>query len=169
MNPAYITDNLSRNRSVFSGLLNGLSKEEYLWKPAPDKWCLLEIVCHLYDEEREDFRARVKHVLETPESPMPPIDPAGWVAERKYMEKDYNGMLKMFLEERERSVSWLRSLVAPPWENAYQHPKVGPVTAELIFVNWHAHDLLHMRQIIGVKHKYLAQQTKESLEYAGNW
>lgn len=29
--------------------------------PAPEKWCLLEIVFHLYDEEREEFRARVNY------------------------------------------------------------------------------------------------------------
>jgi len=77
-------------------MLFGLTKEMYLWKPAPEKWCLLEIVCHLYDEEREDFRARTRHVLETPTDTLPPIDPQGWVGSRKYIHQDYPEVLNKF-------------------------------------------------------------------------
>jgi hypothetical protein len=169
MDPAYIIHNLSRNRHVIYELLDGITKEEASWKPAPGKWSLLEIICHLHDEEREDFRTRLKHVLTTPSEPLPPIDPAGWVSERKYMEQDHNEVLRRFMEERERSLEWLRSLQSPAWGNAYDHPKFGKMTAELFFVNWHAHDLLHIRQILGVKHKYLAHHTSETLQYAGDW
>ncbi len=70
-----IIEELDKNRFVFENLLKNKNEEEYLWKPSPDKWCLLEIICHLYDEEREDFRARTKHTLETPNEPLPKIDP----------------------------------------------------------------------------------------------
>ena len=83
----------SQNTVAFVSLLSGASDEEYLWRPAPGKWCLLEIVCHLCDEERDDFRARVRHVLETPDQPMPPIDPPGWVTERKYLAQNFEEML----------------------------------------------------------------------------
>ena len=71
MNDTIIINELSKNRNVFKELLSGLTAEMYLWMPNPGKWCLLEIVCHLYDIEREDFRARTKHVLETPAAPLP--------------------------------------------------------------------------------------------------
>lgn len=169
MDTAPIINELKRNKDVFASLLRGLSDDMTLWKPVPEKWCLREVICHLYDEEREDFRARVKHILDTPNDPMPPINPAEWVTSRKYMEQDHSKVLEDFLQEREASVAWLHSLRDPKWENAYQHPKVGPVTARLIFVNWLAHDHLHLRQIIRIKYQYLAQQTKEKLDYAGEW
>ncbi len=56
MNTKYIIDELKRNKIVFKDILEGLKKEVYLWKPNPEKWCVLEVVCHLYDEEREIFR-----------------------------------------------------------------------------------------------------------------
>lgn len=170
MNTTYIIEQLENNTATFRHLLEAIPKEEYLWKPQPEKWCLLEVVCHLYDEEREDFRTRVKQVLENPELPLKPIDPEGWVSSRKYIEQDYDEKLNAFLTERELSVDWLRSLNNPKWDNAHNHPKFGPHTAALFFTNWLAHDYLHIRQIIGLKHAYLKEMSQQQdLNYAGKW
>ncbi len=164
-----IIKELSANKSVFHELLKEKHQEEYSWKQAPEKWCLLEIICHLYDEEREDFRARTKHVLETPASPLPSIDPVGWVKERKYMEQDYDTKLNSFLAEREESVKWLKSLQHPKWDNAYQHPKFGAMTAKMFLSNWLAHDYLHFRQITKLKYDFVKHISGEQLDYAGTW
>jgi hypothetical protein len=169
MNYSGIILELKRNVAIFSSLLTGLSKEEYTWKPAPEKWCLLEIICHLYDEEREDFRARLKQVLENPDLPLPPIDPVGWVSQRNYMQQNFEEKIRQFTEERKQSIAWLESLSSPEWKNAYVHPKFGPLSAELFLANWLEHDYLHFRQILGVKHFYLKEKSGESLDYAGNW
>jgi hypothetical protein len=164
-----IANELLKNKDVFKELLNDLTKEEYLWKPQPDKWCLLEVVCHLYDEELEDFRARTKHVLENPTQPLPPTDPPGWVLERNYIQQNYTDTLNKFLKERDESVKWLQSLKSPKWNNEYQHPKMGPLKAKMFLVNWPAHDYLHIRQITKLKFDYLKNITGENLNYAGDW
>ncbi len=169
MNLRYIIHELDRNKMVFNSLFENLEKQLYLWKPAPDKWCLLEIICHLYDEEREDFRARVKHTLENPEKPMPPIDPVGWVTERNYFEQDYSSVLQNFLLERFYSVEWLNQLKDAQWNNSYNHPQLGIFTAEKFLSNWVAHDYLHIRQIARTKYLYLENLTKQDLSYAGKW
>jgi hypothetical protein len=164
-----IIDKLHEHRKVFNELLNPVSKEEYLWKPQPDRWCLLEIVCHLYDIEREDFRTRLQYVLETPEKAPPSFDPLAWVKERNYMGKDFAEMLRKFLDERDASVIWLRSLSHPQWDQAYHHPVSGPRTARMYLTNWLAHDYLHIRQIVKLKYDYLKTISGEDLQYAGNW
>ena len=169
MNHLEIAQELKRNQKVFKHLFHGLNREQYLWKPQPDKWCLLEILCHLHDEEREDFRARVQHVLQTPEQPLPPIDPQGWVASRKYMEHDYDEALNDFLAERDESVAYLESLQSPNWDSTLIHPKLGSMSASLFLNNWLAHDYLHFRQITAVKYMYLKASTKDALNYAGDW
>lgn len=168
-NYSHIVQELSRNSDVFKSLLNGISEEEYLWKSAPEKWCLLEIICHLHDEEREDFRARTKRVLENPKKKLEPFDPLKWVEQRNYLQKNYDDMLNKFLEERKRSVAWLDSLISPRWENAFNHPELGLMTAKLFLTNWLAHDYLHIRQINKLKFDYLQKSSGESLNYAGNW
>ena len=157
MSTNYIISELKRNKKLFKELLRGLPEDLYAWKPAPDRWCLLEIICHLFDEEREDFRTRVLHILSTPDLPLPAIDPVGWVTSRKYMEQDFDAMLKQFLEEREQSVNWLHELEDPIWESSLVHPSLGTVQAKMFFTNWLAHDYLHLRQIVKVKYDYLHQ------------
>ncbi|MCX2679802.1 DinB family protein [Galbibacter sp. EGI 63066] len=169
MNYIAIINQLSKNKAVFKDLLSVVDEDMALWKPTPEKWCLLEVVCHLYDEEREDFRARTKHVLEIPTAPLPSINPQGWVTLRNYIGQDYNQKLNCFLNEREQSVQWLNSLKNVNWQNAYEHSKFGDMTAQMFLCNWLAHDYFHIRQINRLKYQYLKYLTSEDLQYAGNW
>lgn len=169
MDHARLIDQLERHGRLFAELFAGATREEQLHRAAPGKWCLLEALCHLRDEEREDFRARVEHVLETPLEPMPKIDPQAWIAERGYLEQDYAAALQDFLTERHRSIAWLRGLRSPDWMSFYQHPKVGPITAEFLLANWVAHDLHHIRQVNAMRYAYLQESCGVGLDYAGQW
>ena len=169
MTPREITLKLAANQDIFKRLLSGKTGSEYLWRPEPGKWNLLEIVCHLLDEEREDFRDRVKHTLENSLAAMKPINPVGWVLERNYASQDYEKTLRSFLSERSDSVAWLQTLTHANWENAHRHPKLGTLSARLFLVNWLAHDYLHIRQIIRYNYQFLQEQTGMDLQYAGTW
>ena len=169
MDKQYVISELKRNKEVFKQLLTGTSTEIYTWKHAPDKWCMLEMLCHLVDEEIEDFRARVQHVLTSPDKEAKSIDPQGWVSERRYMEQDFDTVLSRFLDERQRSIDWLQSLDNPQWNNTYNHPKLGGLTAKMFFTNWLAHDYLHIRQIVKLRYDYLSHSYDETLSYAGTW
>jgi hypothetical protein len=169
MHPSAIVNELARHQAVFRHLLASKSADAQRWRPAPAKWSLLDIVCHLYDEERDDFRARVRHVLETPDRPPPEIDPEGWVKSRDYAAQDYETKLAAFLGEREVSIAWLRSLDSPPWDRAWRHPRLGPRSAGMFLASWLAHDYLHMRQIIRYDYHFLKERSGQDLGYAGEW
>ena len=164
-----IAEQLQKNKLVFQSLLENVPRELILWRPRPDKWCLLEIICHLYDEEQLDFRFRAKWVLKKPNTLPPPFNPLDWVKENKYMEQNYNDMLERFIKERDASINWLKSLQNPKWDSFYTHSKLSKVTAKHYLDNWLAHDYLHIRQIIKQKFDFLNSQTNENLEYAGVW
>jgi hypothetical protein len=169
MNSKYIIEELKRNRIVFKDFFEGLEKEVYLWKPNPEKWCVLEVICHLYDEEREDFRARVKLTLENPEMHANPIDPIGWVTSRKYIEQDYKNILQRFLLERDNSLAWLNGLKNAKWENVYKHPLLGDLSAEIFLSSWLAHDYLHIKQLTKIKYDYFREISEDKVDYAGEW
>ena len=169
MDHTFIINKLSENLNTFRSLLENVSAEEFMWKSNPEKWCLLEIVCHLYDEEQFDFRARTRHILENYQSDLPPIDPVGWVKSKNYIEQDYDGMVEKFLAEREKSVEWLMSLKEPEWKNEYKHQTFGIMSAEFFHTNWLAHDYLHIRQITALKFNYLKQISGIDPLYAGEW
>ena len=48
-----IVQQLKKNKLVFLELLQGVDPKLVYWKQEEDKWCLLEILCHLYDEEQD--------------------------------------------------------------------------------------------------------------------
>lgn len=169
MNTRFIIEQLAHNHPVFLRMLSGVSAELYHWKPNQDKWSILEVVCHLRDEEVEDFRTRVRCTLERPDLPPPPIDPGAWVEERNYRKQNYEEVVASWLKEREASVKWLRSLESPNWDHAFMHPKLGPRSAGMYLANWLAHDYIHIRQINRLKYEYFDSLSDPSLEYAGNW
>jgi DinB superfamily len=169
MDQEYVINQLEENQKVFKALLGNIPSELIHWRPMPDKWNLLEIVCHLYDEEREDFRTRVRSVLENPRKPLPQFDTHKWVIDHDYGKQDYYHRMLSFLTEREESVQYLRSLEEPRWDNAYKHPKLGKMSAGLFLNNWLAHDYLHIRQINKNKYLFLLENSRTSLGYAGPW
>ena len=169
-NPTPIIADLDRNKNIVYELLRGIDKETYLWRESADKWSLLEVICHLVDEEKEDFRLRVKSVLENPEIDLHKIDPQGWVNSRKYQEQDYEMKISEWIEERNNSLNWLNTLDSlASWLNAFQHSKFGPLTAKMFLCNWLSHDYHHIRQIITIKRAYIINSTGEKLRYAGKW
>jgi hypothetical protein len=169
MNTLHVVNELNRNKSVFLDLLENLDGKLIHWKQSDAKWSLLEIICHLCDEEKEDFRARLIITLEDPKKEFKPIDPVGWVASRKYSEENFDIKLNQFITEREKSIEFLRTLNQPMWDNYYEHPKFGNLSAKMFFTNWLAHDYLHIRQIIKLKFDYLSITSNEKLDYAGDW
>lgn len=169
MKPDKLILELEYNVSVFDGLLKDLSNDLIYWKPSEDKWCILEIICHLIDEEVEDFRTRVFHTLENPETEPPKIDPSGWVTERKYMDQSFPDKKDEFMHERNTSVVTLKSLHSANWENGYVHPHFGKLTAYDFLQNWVLHDYLHIKQITKLKYDFLVANGSFNYTYAGTW
>lgn len=169
MNLDYFIDRFSKNLDVFNALVGGISPEQAKRKPAADKWSILEVVNHLYDEEREDFRQRLELVLADPSQPFPPIDPRGWVTSRNYMEREIGESLKNFLAEREESLTWLRQLSSPNWANSNQG-RNGILSAGDLLASWLAHDFLHIRQITRLHFQYVGSISEPyQTTYAGPW
>ena len=63
MHGSYFTGQLTSNAGRFEALVQGVSEAQARWKPDAETWSILEIVNPLYDEEREDFRARLDNIL----------------------------------------------------------------------------------------------------------
>lgn len=169
MNLEFYIERLSENRNAFRSLLRGVSDEQARWKPAPEKWSILEVVNHLYDEEREDFRAHLDALLRDPAAEWKKIDPQGWVASRAYNERDPKESLENFLLEREKSLKWLAELRDPRWENERRRPS-GIVSAGDMLASWLAHDFLHIKQLTRLQYDYVARiAAPYGIAYAGEW
>jgi len=160
---------LAQGAETIQGLVAGVSAAEARVRPSPEAWSILEVVGHLLDEEREDFRPRLDLVLHRPQETWTPIDPAGWVTARGYNERELGATLSAFLAERERSLAWIAGLTAPDWNREYQ-ASFGPITAGDLAASWAAHDLLHTRQLLELRRtRLLALAAPHRTGYAGDW
>lgn len=169
MNLSYFVDRLSKNRGAFEALVRGISVEQARWKPAPDKWSILEVVNHLFDEEKEDFRQRLQLVLADPAQAWPPIDPPGWVIARRYAERDIEASLDSFLAERQKSLDWLTGLSEPNWNNSKDGSN-GIRSAGDLLASWLAHDFLHLRQLSRLHWQFVGAISEPfQTTYAGPW
>jgi hypothetical protein len=164
-----LTAQMAQNAARIQALVQDVSDGQVRWKPDSSSWSILEVINHLLDEERNDFRVRLDYTLHRPGEKWPPIDPGGWVARRRYNEKETKASLAQFLSERDASLTWLRELPTPDWDTTYEAP-FGPISAGDLFAAWAAHDLLHMRQLLELHWDYTTAQLEPySTQYAGDW
>ncbi len=169
MNPNTMIQRLKYSAGAVHSLVADVSAEQARWKPDPVSWSILEVVNHLYDEERLDFRMRVDYFLNRPDEDPPRIDPPGWVTAHQYNQRNLDDSLKNFLEEREKSLAWLGSLQAPDWEASHKMP-FGEIRAGDVFVAWAAHDLLHLRQLVELRYSWTIREAQPfDVRYAGEW
>ncbi len=144
-------DQLEKSGKVLYDLFEDVDETELRWKPTPERWSMLEVLVHLWVEEKEDFRRRLSLTLEDPAQAWPPIDPEGWVDERRYNERDLAEARDGIARERASSLVYLRGLEEPDWDRQHDHPQMGGLRAGDLFAAWVAHDWLHVRQIASLR------------------
>lgn len=155
---------LTANAAAVRALVETTSDEQSQWKPDSETWCLKEVLEHLYNEERIDFRKHLKEILSDP--------PQLW---QTFNQEEYVSVetcrqaLESFLAEREISISWLGRLQSPDWDRSAQTP-FRVLTAGEVLASWSAHDYLHLRQINELLFAWNQKQALPySVEYAGDW
>ncbi|NOT05367.1 MAG: DinB family protein [Anaerolineales bacterium] len=160
---------LQNSTEMIRALLSGVAPEAARLKPSAESWSMLEVVCHLYDVEREDFREHLDFILYRQNEKWHEIDSDRLVTERKYNEQNFADMLEKFFAEREKSLAWLKGLQNPGWAKTYT-TLYRTISAGEMFACWVAHDNLHIRQLVELRRLRLENITKPyNLEYAGDW
>ena len=63
MDPEVFVRELAGGPAVVRALMGDLPAEYLHVRPAPDQWSVRDVLCHLADEERYDFRALLMALL----------------------------------------------------------------------------------------------------------
>lgn len=160
---------LADSTKMIRVLLSGISQEQSRVRPAPDSWSVLEVICHLHDEEREDFREHLDFILHRQDEEWHVIDPQRWLEERRYNEQDFQIIQERFFIERRQSLEWLEGLSGTNWDITYTS-EYGSMSAGEMLACWVAHDNLHIRQLVELRRTRIENITQPySIGYAGDW
>ena len=138
-------------------------------RPAPDKWAPIEILCHLRDEEAEDFGARMRVVL-AGGGRFAPIRPLEWVSERNYVGDDPEKVRAALHQLRQGSLDLLAATEAAPERLLVTAETPGGFVLSGcdLLAAWVAHDALHIRQLAGTLARLWASEWAPlRVDYAG--
>jgi len=158
---------LARLPRILDALLGDLEAVAWRERPAPAEWSPLEIVCHLRDEEAEDFGARLRVVVEGA-TRFAAIDPERWVEERAYRDADPRAGLAMLAERRAANLAFLDGVAPDRLRHAVTHARLGTLSGVDLLAAWVTHDRLHLAQLAATLARLGARRWAPlRAEYAG--
>jgi hypothetical protein len=158
---------LARLPAVLRALLEGLDGHAWCERPAATEWSPLEIVCHLRDEESEDFGARVRVVV-AGGTEFVPIDPERWAVERRYRDDDPPAALAALSERRAASLAFLATVAPERLRATVTRPGTGALSGLDLLAAWVTHDRLHLSQLAATLARLGARRWAPlRAEYAG--
>lgn len=127
-----------------SELLDSTGDERASQSPAPGKWSIREILCHLADCEIV-FAFRLRQTLAEPHHVIQPFDQDVWA--RNYAAYDAHSALAVFTAVRAFNCKLIASLPPEALSTPVSHPERGTMTFETILETMGGHDLNHLAQI----------------------
>ncbi|MBL0871340.1 MAG: DinB family protein [Phycisphaerales bacterium] len=175
MNTGALIDRLSRFPKALRGAVEIASSDDLRWSPQRGTWSIHEVICHLADEEEEDFADRLRRTLAEPVQTWPKLDLDGVSERRGYLSRDVHSELARFCTLRDVNVKWLREVAASDrggavWTRSYPHPTAGEIPAGELLTAYAAHDALHLRQIAKRLFELAARDgAPYPTKYAGEW
>lgn len=137
---------LARFPRLLDTVLNDLDATSWRTRPARGEWAPVEIVCHLRDEEVEDFGARLRVAVDGGQR-FVSIDPERWATERRYLDDDGPRALAAFLERRAASLDALALAAPSRLTTVVPHARTGGLAGLDILAAWVEHDRLHLTQL----------------------
>ena len=158
---------LARLPIILDALLSDLDLDEWRARPIPQEWAPIEIICHLRDEEVEDFGARLRVVLDGG-TRFTPIEPERWVEDRRYRDVDPGEALAALRERRMATLAFLASIPPDRLSSSVESPKLGRLSGLDLLAAWVAHDRLHLAQLAATLARLWATRWAPArTEYAG--
>ena len=144
-------DAIERGPALIAAAAAGVDDRTLRYKPAPDKWCILEILGHLADIEVL-YGYRMRQMIGDREPTLAPIDQDDWARNLGYMEGAPSDFLAAYQTARRANVRLLRRLKAVDLQKGAFHPEKGrKVTLEELLGMMFGHDPNHAGQIERLK------------------
>jgi len=112
--------------------------------PAPGKWSIRDILCHLADCEIT-FAFRLRQTIAESHHVIQPFDQDAWSS--PYAKLDARDALDAFTAFRQWNVLFIRAVGAAAESKAVKHPERGEMTFRTIVETMAGHDINHLRQI----------------------
>ena len=124
-------------------MIGGFDGELHFRPPAPDEWCIVEIVGLLGDIESR-YRGRFERIV----SEDTPQVPAIWPSPMPDPLPQLSNVVAVFEHERAKTVAFLETLALGAWQRGANHATLGSITLLKQVQGLIDHDEEHLKQIL---------------------
>src|SRR5690349_14512192 len=135
------TDVIAATAVKLSSLTIGLSETQLNQAPAPGKWSIREILCHLADCEIV-FAFRIRQTLAEPHHTVQPFDQDIWA--KTYQAYTSQAALATFSAVRAWNTALAASLPPDAFKRPLTHPERGTMTLQTVLETMAGHDINHV-------------------------
>jgi hypothetical protein len=132
------------------GAVSGITDHDRLTRPAPEKWCIQEILCHLMDSEIMAV-GRIKRIIAEENPFLPSYDQEKFAANLHYNDMDPKGAIVTFGMLRETTSALLALVPDGQWERKGNHEERGPITLTDYLKLMVTHSEKHIAQILEIR------------------
>lgn len=113
--PGHIMDLLTRQGPETVAFLEGISEERSLYRYAPDKWSIREMLAHINDTERL-FAARAFWFARGHDSALPSFDQNVAVVFSRANERNWRSHIEEFQAVRSSTIAFFDNLADDAWD-----------------------------------------------------
>lgn len=146
-----------KNPDMVEAAVAGLEDATLRYRPAPDKWSILEILGHLADIEIV-YGYRIRQIIADKEPTFAPIDQDDWARHLGYTEASPADLLALYRTNRRGNVRLLRRVTAEQLAKGGFHPELErKVTLAEWVERLAGHGPNHLGQIERLKEGYRRQ------------
>jgi DinB family protein len=144
-------DEAEKGPKKLAAAVSGLSDKILRYKPAPGKWCILEIVGHLADVEIV-YAYRTRQMIADKKPVIAPIDQDDWTKNLGYLEASPAELVAQYGLNRHHNLRLLRRLKPDDLKKSAWHPERNiNVDLEDMVQRLASHDASHLDQIERLK------------------
>ncbi|MFC0215929.1 DinB family protein [Paenibacillus chartarius] len=130
--------------------IEGLTKEQLTWKPAPESWSVTEVLAHLADHSIV-VSFRIRDILAGSTARLPAFHQDAWVSGQKSNEGEAADILAAFEQLLRYNALLLQRLSEQDWEKSGVNAKGETVTIASIVKGFARHVNNHLGQIDRIK------------------
>jgi uncharacterized damage-inducible protein DinB len=129
--------------AALESFVSTLSPKRISEAPAPGKWSVREILCHLADTELT-FAFRLRQTLAESHHVIQPMDQEKWA--KMYRAYDAADALRLFASARRWNLALIHAAPPDAFLKPVTHPERGELTFQILVETMAGHDLNHLGQ-----------------------
>lgn len=132
--------------AILDNLRRGYPAEILECRPAEEEWSCRDVLCHLRDHEIEEDRPRLARIVEE-DNPFLSANYDPWANADRYRSVSTTGAFLDFVDQRGRTVEWMKGLEPDAWNRPARFSILGPTKFGEMARFTSEHDRTHLQQM----------------------